>query len=636
MQRIFVGLMLSLAMILFTDFSVEAEEPLIKHPNLEEAIKYQLGVDSKIVLRKEQLESLTLLDASWWNVTDLSGIENAANLSSLYLEGNNLKDIRPLSHLSQIQHLVLTDNEITNLSPLQNYQNLSLLQLSNNRIADISPLASVAFTGIEGGLSLSHNEIVDLTPLTKTRFPENPRYFYVDVSYNRLTSLNGLQNAVYITELSASNNQITTIDALHNLGNLKYVDLTNNNISTIVPLANSQPKVIKMANNKLETLNGLQVNADQAYYFEFQNNKLYDITALTNLTEGYVNLANNNISDISPLINMKKGSVLLNGNPLAAGAMEVIYVLKKRGVNVTYDSIALPEMDKKRLAGNNRYYTAVKISQKGWTTSENVIIARSDSFPDALAGVPLAYELNAPILLTDQNRLVSETKNEIKRLKAKQAIILGGTGAISSEVEASLKNMGLNVKRIAGNNRFATAKKIAEEIGNAMTTAVIAYGYNFPDALAAASYAAQNRYPILLTDQNKLPKETKEFIKKVKKTIVVGGEGVVGKEVIKELPNPTRIGGNNRFDTATKMITVLNMAADHVFVANGYGFADSLTGSVLAAKMKAPLLLVEKDSVPKETRGVFVSRAVHDFTVLGGDAVVYDEVIFELSKLLVE
>ncbi|MCQ6278654.1 cell wall-binding repeat-containing protein [Bacillus sp. EB600] len=78
-----------------------------------------------------------------------------------------------------------------------------------------------------------------------------------------------------------------------------------------------------------------------------------------------------------------------------------------------------------RIAGQDRYSTAVAISQKGWQTSQTVILARGNDFPDALAGTPLAYKENAPILLTHSKLLTAVTKNEIVRLQAQRVIILG-------------------------------------------------------------------------------------------------------------------------------------------------------------------------------------------------------------------
>lgn len=623
--------------LLITSIQVQAKEPIIENPNLEEAIKYQLGIDSKVTITKSQLEELSMIDASWWNVSELTGIDHAIGLSSLYLEGNDLSNINIVRYLNQIQTLSLADNKINDVAPLENHRNLTMLDLSNNQINSVTPLKSIAFTGVNGGVSLANNRLVEIASLTTTKFPENPQSFFIDLSNNLLTSLNGLQNAGGITELSAENNNISSIDTLSTLKKLDYLNLTNNKINSFEGLANKPLSVLKMANNNLTSLNGLEVKSGKAYYYEFQNNHIKNIDGLANITQGSINLQGNEISDISPLENMEKGTVFLEGNPLSGNAMEIIYSLKKRGVTVTYDLIEIPGMDEKRLAGNSRYDTAVKISQKGWTTSKTVVLARGDSFPDALSGVPLAYKKDAPILLTSQNELVSDTKKEIERLKAEQVIILGGEAAVSSKVEEELKANGIkNVKRIAGSGRFDTAKKIAEEIGGLPSTAIIVYGYNFPDALSAASYAAQNGFPILLTDQKVLPQPTKDFVEKVQNTIIVGGEGVVGKEILSQLKdqNPIRIGGSSRFDTATKMISTLGMSTDQIYISNGYGYADALTGSVLAAKQKAPLLLVENDKLPKETKLIFTDKIVNNFMVLGGDVVVKDQVIFELTQLV--
>lgn len=92
-----------------------------------------------------------------------------------------------------------------------------------------------------------------------------------------------------------------------------------------------------------------------------------------------------------------------------------------------------------RVSGPDRFNTAIQVSKEGWETSNTVIIARSDDYADALAATPLAYQLDAPILLTSTTSLNADTKAEIKRLKAKKVIILGGTGAISDKVQKEIK-----------------------------------------------------------------------------------------------------------------------------------------------------------------------------------------------------
>jgi putative cell wall-binding protein len=246
----------------------------------------------------------------------------------------------------------------------------------------------------------------------------------------------------------------------------------------------------------------------------------------------------------------------------------------------------------------------------------------------------LAHKLNAPILLTTKNTLSAEVKTQLKNQKPKKIIILGGKGAISANTEKEIKQLFAGtIQRIAGADRFETAELIAKELGGSPDKAILAYGYNFPDALSAASYAAQKGYPIVLTNKDSLPQSSSRVLKGKKETIVVGGEAVISMKVTSKLSGVNRIYGKGRFGTSANIVKKLGMNTDRVFVANGFGFADALSGSVLAAKMNALLLLVEKDRLPSEISQLVKEKHVAHYTVLGGKAVVSDGVIHTLGKI---
>lgn len=284
-----------------------------------------------------------------------------------------------------------------------------------------------------------------------------------------------------------------------------------------------------------------------------------------------------------------------------------------------------------RLTGDTRYETAVEISKEGWETSDTVILARGDSFPDALAGAPLAYKHDAPILLTENGTLNAASKAEIQRLGAKNIIILGGKGAVSNYVKYQLEGMGLDVDRIGGDDRWETAVNIAASLGGSPEKAVVANGKNFPDALAIASYAASNGYPILLTDSDKLPSETKKALKGIDSTIVVGGEAVISKGVMESLPEATRYFGQDRYGTAAEIATDLNPSTK-VYLATGKNFADALAGSVLAAKENASMLLVQPNDLPAVTYDAIEELKAKDFHILGGENAVSNDVVEKLMK----
>ena len=296
--------------------------------------------------------------------------------------------------------------------------------------------------------------------------------------------------------------------------------------------------------------------------------------------------------------------------------------------------------DNKRISGPSRYHTAVEISKHGWKdrSADTVIIARGDSFPDALAGAPLAKELNAPILLTGES-LHNTTKSEIKRLGAKKVIILGGKTAVSDKVVRELRALGIkNVERVAGGGRYETAVAVANKMKSKPNTAILAYGLDFPDALAIAPYAAKKGYPILLTETTKLSNATKAYLNKaknIKNIIIIGGTKVINSNVEKELKkkyNVTRINGSHRYDTAAKILNKFYPNPKKAYVANGTRFPDALTGAVLASKEDVPLLLVKTYEIPSATRNIVNQKNIETFTFLGGESVVSDYIIRQLLK----
>jgi len=306
-----------------------------------------------------------------------------------------------------------------------------------------------------------------------------------------------------------------------------------------------------------------------------------------------------------------------------------------------------------RLAGKNRYETAANISSVSTPFSDNVVLACGMNYADALAGVPLANALGAPILLTNKDNLPQKTLDEIKRLKAKTVILLGGEGAVGAEVEKTLKNNHLAVERIAGATRFETATRIAEKMqtvsGKASSEVFFVYAFDFADALSASTAAAIKGSPIIyLNTKGELDNTTKRYLESVKGNVktayVIGGEGVISDDMMNKaakalgLSKATRIAGANRFATCVavneKFADVLN--GDMLCVATGMDFPDALAGGVYAALNKAPLFLINgKLKTPKlsdEQKTYLKTKAANSITAFGGVGVVPDNHIADIAK----
>lgn len=250
-----------------------------------------------------------------------------------------------------------------------------------------------------------------------------------------------------------------------------------------------------------------------------------------------------------------------------------------------------------RVAGADRVNTAVEVSKKYYKSAETVIIANSEKFADSLSASALSKALKAPILLVKKDQLDSVVAQEIKRLGAKNVVVIGGEQSVDKAKNSLSK---YNVQTIAGSDRYETSAKIAQEIikRTGTTQAVIASGETFADALTVAPLANKNNMPILLVQPNNIPKATQEVLKQIKTAIIVGGEKTISKEVENKLPNATRIAGANRYETAKKIYEYGFKDRSEVNIANGTNFADSL----VIGSIDCPILLAESNEVPESTK----------------------------------
>ncbi|HJV16126.1 MAG TPA: cell wall-binding repeat-containing protein [Bacillales bacterium] len=314
------------------------------------------------------------------------------------------------------------------------------------------------------------------------------------------------------------------------------------------------------------------------------------------------------------------------GDAMAAGISVklVNYLGNRTAVDFTTAGTFQVAGNNTRIAGADRFEVAYNVADNGWSKADNVILVNYQAFADALAAAPLAYQLNAPILLTRPDELSSDLVIKISELGATKVYIIGGTGSVSSFIEDNLKLQSLAVERIPGSNRYEVAQNVAAKIGNS-SSAILASGEVFSDALSIAPYAAKNGIPILLTSKNTLPSFTSAALAGKSSALVIGGTGSVSSNVYNQLnqqmPNQVRrISGANRYEVSANIIKdpSLNLNAQTVYLSSGDTFADALTGSVLAAKQNSPLLLTSRQQLSSEIKQAMIDTKTENVNILGG------------------
>jgi spore germination protein YaaH len=93
-----------------------------------------------------------------------------------------------------------------------------------------------------------------------------------------------------------------------------------------------------------------------------------------------------------------------------------------------------------RIAGVDRYATAVEVSKATTATNapRTVYLAAGLSFPDGLAGTPVAARTGGPLLIVPSGGLTPEVAAELRRLNPPRVVILGGPSVVSSTVAAQV------------------------------------------------------------------------------------------------------------------------------------------------------------------------------------------------------
>lgn len=187
---------------------------------------------------------------------------------------------------------------------------------------------------------------------------------------------------------------------------------------------------------------------------------------------------------------------------------------------------------------------------------------------------------------------------------------------------ASNVNAMPSYNRLAGLTRYDTAVAIAEKGWQQSDYAILAYGENFPDALASAPLAKKYNAPILLTNANVLAPQTKRALLdlKVKHVLIVGGTAVVSTAIEKELKvmglSVIRLAGKDRYETSIEIAKQLGNVSG-LFVTTGEDYADALSAGSVAGKLNMPILLVPKDTLPSKVTAYLATQTIKTSYVVG-------------------
>lgn len=184
-----------------------------------------------------------------------------------------------------------------------------------------------------------------------------------------------------------------------------------------------------------------------------------------------------------------------------------------------------------RLHGESRFETNLEVLKAAGVEDQDIALCNAYNFADALS----VSAAGKPVMLVD-NSLDSAQIAYLKTLKSKKFYLIGGQNVVSKAVENEASKLG-KIERIAGSDRFATSRAVAEKFFTGEhKKAYLTYGFNFPDGLCAGVLCAVDNSPLLLVSNENMEEAAAYVTKaKVQKCIVLGGDNLISSEAASKL-----------------------------------------------------------------------------------------------------
>ena len=310
MKRVCTFFIILIALSCWTSVA-DAQTVRMPDANLAAVVRDALGLAPGAPITRQAMQRLTSLNAQSSKVREvtgqegwienITGLEQATQLTTLFLSNNRIRDIVPLSRLTQLEELTIWNNQIRDIGPLAGLKRLTWLGIFDNPINNFAPLAGLVRLR---DLSVSVQRIsdlrrhVDLTQLEQLGLRG---------SGNRIEDLHLLANLTQLMHLDIGYAQVRDLSFLERLMQLESLDLYVNEISDLKPLANlTQLESLDLYWNEISDLKPL-ANLTQLRWLNLGWNQIRDVTPLASLVNlELLRLRDNPIQDASPLAALTK------------------------------------------------------------------------------------------------------------------------------------------------------------------------------------------------------------------------------------------------------------------------------------------------------------------------------------------
>jgi putative cell wall-binding protein len=326
-----------------------------------------------------------------------------------------------------------------------------------------------------------------------------------------------------------------------------------------------------------------------------------------------------------------------------------------------------------RIAGSTDMETAIEIALvHNPGIAPAVILASPTNYYDALAGIPFAQQIQAPILWVGPTPKESEAVfNHIKEHCDINGTIyiLGDYSSIPKSFGTALRELGYQqnqIVRLRGSNHYETAIRIAQNVEYKGNPVIITSGENYDQLAGVAAMAAAKESPILfLPSKGSIPKSLSNYLNSISakdsiSILIIGDTKAIPNKLIAELQSKvanlgsndiTRISGASPYDLMAQVNKQAwfnkskedgeKLPISKITLTKGDNYTNAISGAILAAQNNSPLIFIE-EAMPKESIKLLkdinhwntqADSYLRHMTVLGGFEDLSARVIAEADSL---
>lgn len=220
---------------------------------------------------------------------------------------------------------------------------------------------------------------------------------------------------------------------------------------------------------------------------------------------------------------------------------------------------------------------------------------------------------------------------------------VGSAEGDSISFRVSFPKEELVLEEVIGKDRYETSALISAKTFKSSETVILVNGTASADGLAISPLASYLKAPILLVQNNSIPTNIVNEIKrlKAKKVIIAGGEGVVSNKVVNQIKslgisNIKRLAGKDRYETSFEILKYIDANlydVENIIVANGCAEADLMSISPIAGRENMPIVLTSKDSMNSHIYNWLKNENINTSYIVGGSGVVSDSLLNKINLI---